>query len=198
MQSCVQTCSWYHLIYVKRFTGHYFLLDAHEDHLSFPFGCFRFIRFPSCPQCFERKKCQDPECITRSSLPWSASPGTTPSPTQTCLLVLVPGTQALAPSPCWTYAVGVPTFDHVPRCSQIVLIFWIDLGFDSLSVSDGCWTPDAGVGPCCSYHPCSVYPVWDWGTVPCWSCCCTVWGVVTFRAQQCCFFGDDLLFLCSF
>ncbi|RMC00682.1 hypothetical protein DUI87_23300 [Hirundo rustica rustica] len=54
--------------------------------------------------------------------------------TQTFLLILVPGIQALAPNPYWSYAVGVPIFDHVPCCSQIVvLIFWIDLGFDSLS-----------------------------------------------------------------
>lgn len=96
------------------------------------------------------KKYQDPECTTRFSLPLTASPGTSPSPAQTCLLI----------------PVDISLLDmcayHVPCCFQIVLIFWIDLGFELTVLSDGCWTCDAGVGCCCSYHPYCVHLVWDW------------------------------------
>lgn len=70
----------------------YFLLDVHKNYLSFPFCFLCFIRFSSCPQCFERKRCQDPECTTGSSLPWSASLPYPDMPSDPCARDSGPGT----------------------------------------------------------------------------------------------------------
>lgn len=106
-----------------------------------------------------------------------------------------PGTQSFLELCCRCACLWLCSLLFLNCCSNF--LDWSWLWLTTLPLPDDCWTPDAGVGTCCSYHSCSVHPVWEWATKPCWSCCCTVCAVVTFRAQHCCFFGAALLFLCS-
>lgn len=152
LKSCVQTCSCYHIIYVKRFTGPELLSFRCLWKLSFFSFWLSFFHGASLLPPVLAKKYQDPECTSRSSLPLTASPGTTPSPAQTCLLITV-DVSLLA------------RCAYLGSCSLLFQICsnFLDWSWLWLTVlSDGCWTCDAGVGCCCSYHPCCVHLVWDW------------------------------------